>query len=1401
MYSSSSDHHLLHRVMSLYCGLFLLLAAHCGATEYYIKPTVPLDTSCPGQPCLTLNQYTNDSSYSIRSNTVFTFLPGEHVMERPLEIKYVSNVTLRASSEESGVYLQLASHFSCEAYNHCISVYKWYHYDSAHINLRKLKVCCSAVRLINVLDVEISLGITTVNVPGVVVEQSANIHFKKLAINSIPNSLDTHESSIGIVSYNSRHLYVDSLQASNLSYGILLQITHHTTITGSVIKNNQNSGLCMFKTHDTIVTNTTLSGNMQCGMKCFSCTNTNMMNVSIINNKPHGIVLYSSNDTNMTEISVMKNEGDGLYLFKCHNNNMVNILSSFNKGSGVSLQSCDNITMRNISATNQYEGVDLGDCRNAIMEMISARRNLMGILLFDNINMSLINISAIDNEEDGMYIESCEDIIMTTITATNNQIGGIRKHRCINTTLTHVNVTYNQKGGILILLSSIVTIKDIVSLNYNGNIGISFSQCTFQIQLEDCKFSNVASLPTLSSGTKPHNVPAVVGLNSSTLTMSNCTFTWNSITSIRAIRDSEIIVDGEIIISENRALLGAAFVLFSSSIILYEAGRVTFQNNHALDYGGAIYIMTEEIYGRSKSMTDIVFGGRPSVFTTSTKCFISVEGTRAQTRLTFVNNTASKGGDVVYGGLIALGYDGDWNCLLSFKNVSDMSLQNPLSLITSAPSRVCLCHNGHFVQPNDCLTVTEPTIHVYPGQTITLPAVVVGQDFGTVTGFVIAKFYSSPYTVHVDLEQGQQSILVSSSKCTNLNYTLYSGEENGTAVLMLQTDNADILQPMSSDYNHKVQQSWTILNGEPNYRKLALEILSDSIEIREDNYIITTNNYSEMINHTIENFIKFSPGTTFGGWDAKFVFSEEIYSYPVLINISFHSCPLGFSLTRNPPFKCDCNPILQLMPQVSCDIQHQAITRRGLMWVGTYANDIMAVSRYCPYNYCKSTETTLTLNHEPQSNSEYSNHSNTDSQCDYKHVGILCGGCQPGLSLVLGSDRCQPCSNVYLSLLLPFALAGVFLVFFIKVLDFTISQGTLNTLVFYVNVVKANQYIYFDQTSINPMTLFIAWFNLDIGIETCFFNGLTAYSRTWLQFVFPIYIWAIAGGIIIIAKYNGRVARVMGNNSVPVLATLFFLSYAKLFNTIITALLYTTLYTTHGRQLVWSADGNLDYLGPKHAALFTVALAALLFLWLPYTLLLLLGQWLHRLNFHLVTCLLLKLKPFLDAHYAAFNDKHRYWFGVLLLARCVTLSSIFLHGEEAKTVMFSLSILCMLMMFVVYRKKIIQAFDTALFVNLAILNIADFFANGSNKDIISFTLIAIALAQFVGLVLYKIILIFKCGEKVMVCVSRKEHSDDWELYEEAALLRETVSDSDSDTEADMGSNVSASIESLPTYGL
>ena len=540
-------------------------------------------------------------------------------------------------------------------------------------------------------------------------------------------------------------------------------------------------------------------------------------------------------------------------------------------------------------------------------------------------------------------------------------------------------------------------------------------------------------------------------------------------------------------------------------------------------------------------------------------------------------------------------------------------------------------------------------------------------------------------------------------------------------------------------------------------------------------------------NRTIENFYKFTPGSDVDenifetDIHNKFVFPKEIYGYPTYLNISFLPCPPGFSISRDPPFRCDCNQLLQQLPGVKCHIQDQTITRSGLVWVGINGNETVASSN-CPFDYCFTKQINLTLD-------------DSDYQCNLNHSGTLCGECQPGLSLALGSNQCLHCPNTNIALLIPHALAGVVLVFFIKILHLTISQGTLNGLIYYINIVKANDFLLLTEGKTNPLAVFIAWLNLDWGIETCFFSGLTVYGKMWLQFVFPVYIWSIAGPIIIVAKYSDRAAKLFGNNSVPVLATLFLFSYAKLFRAIITVLSFTMLSTAHGSKAVWSADGNLDYLGPKHAPLFAVAVATLLFLWLPYTLLLFLGQWFHRCNCHLITRMMMKIKPFLDAHYGSLRGNHRYWFGALLLVRAVVLlMSALIPANLASIVVYSITVCALVLACyapIVYHNLAVSTFDAVWFVNLGLLSASHTFTKleGGKFRIASNVLIGLAFVQFLGLILFIII-------KRMPCFHKGQPTeDDWELYEQAALLREMESDSEGEESEESGCN-----ESLPTYG-
>ena len=456
------------------------------------------------------------------------------------------------------------------------------------------------------------------------------------------------------------------------------------------------------------------------------------------------------------------------------------------------------------------------------------------------------------------------------------------------------------------------------------------------------------------------------------------------------------------------------------------------------------------------------------------------------------------------------------------------------------------------------------------------------------------------------------------------------------------------------------------------------------------------------------------------------------------------------------------------------------------MWIGVKDSNTTVVSRACPHGYCRSEKWSVSLN-------------NPDSQCTFNRTGVLCGGCSLGLSLTLGDGHCDLCSDIYLLLFLPFSLPGLMLVIFIKVLDLTVAQGTVNALILYTNIIGAYKYILLKNAPV-VFKVFIAWINLDVGVNTCLFDGMTTYSNTWLQFVFPAYIWTIAVGIILAAKYSKRATHWAGNNGVPVLATLFLLSYSKLLQAIITALSYTTVYTVHGSRAVWAADGNLDYLSLKHCVLFAAATTALLFLWLPYTLLLFLGQWLQRCNCSFVSRLMTRLKPFLDAHSAPFKVKHSYWFGTLLLVRVfVLLMSALSPADSFGFAAYAIVILSILLTYsglLIYRSTAVMMFEASFFVNLGVTALTGLLMEvyGERLSTGVSALIGIAMLQFMGLVVYKIC--SALGQRCRASLVRKRVSSlgEWQNWEQsqAALLK--------DIEESQVALLSDSIDGAANYG-
>ena len=442
------------------------------------------------------------------------------------------------------------------------------------------------------------------------------------------------------------------------------------------------------------------------------------------------------------------------------------------------------------------------------------------------------------------------------------------------------------------------------------------------------------------------------------------------------------------------------------------------------------------------------------------------------------------------------------------------------------------------------------------------------------------------------------------------------------------------------------------------------------------------------------------------------------------------TCPVGFQPKLREERRCVCECDSKLDGYVTeCNFKTQTLVRQGQPWISyvqtepTNFSDYI-IYPYCPRNYCKD-DAELNLNTP----------NGVDAQCAMFRTGILCGACQPHYSLSLGSSRCLKCPSYWtvmlLIILVASFLAGIALVAALLVLNLTVAVGTLNGVIFYANIVYANIHTFCPDTQSSFATVFVSWLNFDIGIDTCFYEKMNAYWKTWLQLVFPLYVFFLVIMVIFISERSKRFSELIGKkNPVATLATLILLSYAKLLHVIITALSMAVLNYPGPNggyeRKVWLPDATVDYFKGKHIPLILAAIF-ILFVGVIYTALLFSWQWLLRFN----KCKVLrwtrnpKAALFIETYNIPYTPQNRYWTGLLLFVRvALYIASAANVSSDPRINLLTIGSVIAGVLLIskivgignrIYKKWLIEVLEVANYMNLLLLCLATFFSLGNRR--------------------------------------------------------------------------------------
>ena len=1244
---------IMKRLLAVLLSLLTTFQHPC-AEEFYI--TSFASQPCPAQPCLTLTQF---STYDVTSsNVTLKFFPGNHTLDAVLNMSYLDSFVGVSYSFLSNVSVTITCKKSVGLHYHAIN----------NILMRGIKlVGCKE------LQFESVTMLTLENVQ----------HSSIKRLNLFQTTAKILKSSFN---YNGLNNYFNVS-----SGGAITAYRSNVSISGSSFEGNSaDQGGAIFVDSETniIITNSTFTRNQGIwGGVLFSGCNCNIKVVST--------VFIDNKATNEEYESRVDFANGGVFYLNRTTlvtiNNSSFIRNTASGSGGVIHGYKTNVTISSSLFVNNTVAVNGGvlygedadaevTITNSLFKDNSAAGN--GGVLYGNEIMLTISNSAFRGNA---AIGSGGVIYGNNILVVLN-----------NTVLGNENNAYF--GGTVFTTDSKLRAHNLVQQNNIARVGVMYFTRSTALFTGYTEFSdNIGSLIFILSTVSFTDFTLVTNCSSLGLT-SLVDDTGGAITGIASI----ISFNKTVNILHNSAVRGGGIFMFDSTF--YVNGETTMANNMAIYSGGALFLYLSELVCISnctlKQHNNTASDKGGGTYAVSSTIIVDQ---RTPSIFQFTENEATKGGGVYF----------ETNSLLVIRS-EDFNITYTL-----------MNFSLNYAEYGGALYVADSTYSNYSS----FVQVVLTKER--------SNFLDSTVNKSNVLLFNQNNAMIAGSIqfggfSTNLDVNPFPGVH---ALNVLNISNAEVNEissfPVLICFCRSANQDCSyqpspiqVMKGE----KFALSIVAVDQVNHPVNASVTVSldiearvgesQLTQMTTHSCTDLIYnvYSPHsleilTLYLGDPAENALTKHNIKSFRRVEVHFLpcSCPIGFQESVEEA-TCNCICDAALMPYIAdCNPQTHTIVKATNVWIAyiNLTSSGYVIFPHCPHGYClpASTKQEIDLN----------SLIGTDRQCESNRTGLLCGSCGSGTSLSLGSSRCLHCPSHWPGLCVAISiaafLAGIILFIVLMLLNLTVAAGTINGLIFYANIIEVlSSFLPFNEPTF--ATIFIAWLNLDIGFDACYYDGLDAYTKTLLELLFPTYIIMLVVVLIIVAKYSHRFRYLIKRkfNFLPTLATLILFSYLKLLKTAIKAISFVIITYPDGSKVVrWLHDATISYLSGKHIGMFIIAMFILV---IGSVCTLILTTW--DLILRKCTCLHkynhLRIRIFLECYSAPYTRKFHFWTGMLLMMRIVLyLTSVMNSGfggdprTEALSVNIAITFLVILKTILggrLYRKLILDVLEMVHYTNL-----------------------------------------------------------------------------------------------------